>query len=130
VLESSAAGAGTFSVLFTKSFDHLRYSINTSRYPRIAAVIPLSECSPTFNIEKRISPGAPDCCGGSNYEGKSKLAVLLGEEIYGKIAGKVIVDFGCGEGDDAIEMAERGARRVIGIDIREDVLQKAKEKAA
>jgi 2-polyprenyl-3-methyl-5-hydroxy-6-metoxy-1,4-benzoquinol methylase len=82
-----------------------------------------------YRILKRISPGAPDCCGGSNYEGKSKLAVLLGEEIYGKIAGKVIVDFGCGEGDDAIEMAERGARRVIGIDIREDVLQKAKEKA-
>jgi 2-polyprenyl-3-methyl-5-hydroxy-6-metoxy-1,4-benzoquinol methylase len=82
-----------------------------------------------YRILKRISPGAPDCCSGSNYEGKSKLAVLLGEEIYSKIAGKVIIDFGCGEGDDAIEMVERGARRVIGIDIREDILQKAKEKA-
>jgi 2-polyprenyl-3-methyl-5-hydroxy-6-metoxy-1,4-benzoquinol methylase len=82
-----------------------------------------------YRILKRISPGAPDCCSGSKYEGKSKLAVLLGEEIYSKIAGKVIIDFGCGEGDDAIEMVERGARRVIGIDIREDILQKAKEKA-
>ncbi len=82
-----------------------------------------------YRILKRISPGAPDCCRGSNYKGKSKLAVLLGDEIFSKIAGKVIIDFGCGEGDDAIEMAGRGAKRVIGIDIREDILQIAKQKA-
>ena len=80
-------------------------------------------------ILKRISPGAPDCCSGSVYEGKSKLAVLMGEEFFTKIAGKVIIDFGCGEGADAIEMALRGAKRVIGIDIREDLLQAAGQKA-
>ena len=82
-----------------------------------------------YRILKRISPGAPDCCSGAIYEGKSKLAALMGDEIFDKIAGKVIIDFGCGEGADAVEMAVRGAKRVIGIDIREDVLQASRQKA-
>jgi SAM-dependent methyltransferase len=55
--------------------------------------------------------------------------VQLGDEIFTRIAGKVVIDFGCGEGADAVEMAERGARRVIGIDNREEVLQAARQKA-
>src|SRR5580700_12147094 len=82
-----------------------------------------------YRILKRISPGAPDCCSGGIYEGKSKLAVLMGDEFFPKIAGKVVIDFGCGEGADAVEMAGRGAKRVIGIDIREDVLEAARQKA-
>jgi SAM-dependent methyltransferase len=82
-----------------------------------------------YRILKRISPAAPDCCSGSIYKGKSKLAVLMGDDIFNTIAGKVIIDFGCGEGAEAMEMAARGAKRVIGIDIREDLLQLARQKA-
>ena len=82
-----------------------------------------------YGILKRISPGAPDCCSGAVYTGKSKLAIQMGEEIFTRIAEKVVIDFGCGEGTDAIEMAGRGAKRVIGIDIREEVLQAARQKA-
>src|SRR6185369_14086358 len=82
-----------------------------------------------FQILKRISPGAPDCCSGSTYEGKSKLATLMGEDIFRQIAGKVIIDFGCGEGVEAVEMALHGAKRVIGIDIRQDSLELARERA-
>ena len=82
-----------------------------------------------YRILKRISPGAPACCSGSVYQGKSKLAVQLGNDIFTRIAGKVVVDFGCGEGSDAVELAGKGAKRVIGIDIREDVLQTARQKA-
>ena len=82
-----------------------------------------------YRILKTISPGEPDCCSGSAYEGKSKLAILLGDKFVGKIIGKTVVDFGCGEGADAVEMVQKGAKRVIGVDIREDVLQKAREKA-
>src|SRR5208283_2003369 len=42
---------------------------------------------------------------------------------------KTVVDFGCGEGADAIEMAQKGAKRVIGIDIREEILRTARQKA-
>ena len=80
-------------------------------------------------ILKTISPGVPDHPASSIYEGKSKLTVLMGDEFFAKIAGKTIIDFGCGEGADAVEIAERGARRVIGIDVREDVLETARQKA-
>ena len=82
-----------------------------------------------YRILKRISPGSPDCCTGRVYEGKSKLAILFGDEFFSKIPGKTIIDFGCGEGVEAVEMAQRGAKRVIGIDIREDLLQTARQKA-
>jgi SAM-dependent methyltransferase len=80
-------------------------------------------------ILKRISPGEPNCCSGGAYQGKSKLEVLMGKEFLSRIPGKTIIDFGCGEGADAIEMAGRGARKVIGIDTREEVLQSARERA-
>ena len=82
-----------------------------------------------YRILRKISPGAPDNCSGGAYRGKSKLEVLMGKEFFARIPGKTVIDFGCGEGADAVEMAERGARKVIGIDIREDVLQSARERA-
>jgi SAM-dependent methyltransferase len=82
-----------------------------------------------YRILKRISPGAPSCCSGSVYEGKSKLAIQMGDDFFAKIAGKVVIDFGCGEGVDAVEMASRGAKRVIGVDMREDVLKVGEQKA-
>jgi len=82
-----------------------------------------------YRILKRISPGAPGCCGGSVYQNKSKLAAQMGDDIFTRIAGKVVVDFGCGEGSDAVELAGKGAKRVIGIDIREEVLKTARQKA-
>jgi SAM-dependent methyltransferase len=82
-----------------------------------------------YRILKRISPGNPDIYGTSFYEGKSKIGVLMGDGFFDKIAGKVVIDFGCGEGDAAIEMAGKGAKKVVGIDIQEDVLEKARQKA-
>jgi len=53
----------------------------------------------------------------------------MGDDFFTKIARKRVIDFGCGEGAEAVEMARKGAERVIGIDIREDVLEIAKQKA-
>jgi SAM-dependent methyltransferase len=80
-------------------------------------------------ILKWISPVAPRTCGPNVYEGKSKLSVLMGDGFFDRIAGKVVIDFGCGEGTEAVEMAQKGARRVIGIDVREQVLQAGRQKA-
>ncbi len=78
-----------------------------------------------YRILRRISPHAPDCCSGRAYEGKSKLAILLGGDFFTQIKDKVVIDFGCGEGADAVEMASKGAKGVIGLEIREDFLQTA-----
>jgi SAM-dependent methyltransferase len=53
----------------------------------------------------------------------------MGDEFFTKIAGKVVIDFGCGEGAEAVEMAGGGAKQVIGIDIREDLLKAARQRA-
>ncbi len=83
-----------------------------------------------YRVLKKISPGAPDCCSGRAYEGKSKLAALMGSEFLDQINGKTIIDFGCGEGTEAVEMAQNGAKRVIGIDVREDLLERATRNAS
>jgi len=81
-----------------------------------------------YRMLKRIAPRSRASCDDSVYEGKSKLT-LLGTELLRKIAGKTVIDFGCGEGREAIEIAQRGAKRVIGIDIRDDILEIARKRA-
>src|SRR5438128_2412702 len=68
-------------------------------------------------------------CDGSAYQDVSKLEHLLGPQIWSDLAGKHVIDFGCGEGAEAIQVAQRGARRVIGLDIRECILNVAREAA-
>lgn len=80
-----------------------------------------------YRILKSLYPQSPDLLAESG--GKSKLH-LLGDKFLCKIPGKTIIDFGCGCGNEAIEMAQRGANRVIGIDIREDHLETARGAAA
>src|SRR5204862_4599108 len=66
---------------------------------------------------------------GSAYAGASKLEVLLGHEFFKEIQGKTVLDFGCGPGAEAIEMAQRGARRVLGVDIRQSFLETTRARA-
>lgn len=82
-----------------------------------------------FRILKAIWPGNPGSSSTNGSAGRSKLDILFGQEYLGRIAGKTIIDFGCGEGLEAIEMAQKGARRVTGMDIREDILQIARQRA-
>lgn len=76
--------------------------------------------------------GNPDTngyCDGSAYRGRSKLEVLFGPAIWRAVQGKEVVDFGCGEGRDAIEMLQHGARHVVGVDILERSLDRARQAA-
>jgi SAM-dependent methyltransferase len=84
-----------------------------------------------YKLLKRLTAGKPTegPCSGSAYANKSKLLTLLGPDLPQKIAGKTVVDFGCGEGHEAIELAALGARRVIGIDIQPNMLSAARKNA-
>jgi len=73
--------------------------------------------------------GETGYCDGSVYVGRSKLEILFGPQIWSELADKVVLDFGCGTGEQAIEIAERGARKVIGLDIRASVLEQARKSA-
>lgn len=82
------------------------------------------------HLLNRISPGEPAwCSSGCAYADKSKLQALLGDEFLKQVRGKTVLDFGCGEGAEAIDLARFGARRVIGLDIRDDLLNTATERA-
>jgi SAM-dependent methyltransferase len=83
-----------------------------------------------YHLLKKISKdGKTGYMDGSAYATRSKIESLLGPDFWREIKDKVIVDFGCGSGSDAIEMVQRGARKVIGIDIQERFLAMARERA-
>jgi 2-polyprenyl-3-methyl-5-hydroxy-6-metoxy-1,4-benzoquinol methylase len=83
-----------------------------------------------YHLLKKISKdGKTGYMDGSAYATRSKLETLLGADFWREIKDKVIVDFGCGSGSDAIEMVQRGARKVFGVDIQERFLAMAREHA-
>jgi SAM-dependent methyltransferase len=64
--------------------------------------------------------GAVERCDiATAYIGRSKLEVLLGPRIWEQTRDKDVLDFGCGPGGEAVEIAEHGARHVIGVDLRQ-----------
>lgn len=72
-----------------------------------------------------LSDGTP-----AAYANKSKLEVLLGPTVWDEVRGREVLDFGCGPGIEAVDIAERGARHVVGLDIREKWLMQARARAA
>ena len=75
--------------------------------------------------------GAVERCDiATAYIGRSKLEVLLGPQIWNETRDKDVLDFGCGPGLEAVEIAEHGARHVIGIDLRQKWLDLGVEHAA
>lgn len=82
-----------------------------------------------YHILRVIAPGEPARMNGAAYAGRSKAEVLLGDEIWRQVRDKIVIDFGCGPGADAIEIAQRGARHVYGIDILDRWLELARAEA-
>jgi ubiquinone/menaquinone biosynthesis C-methylase UbiE len=66
----------------------------------------------------------------AGYSGAGKIDALFGPEFWPQIKGKTVIDFGCGHGDEAIEIARRGAARSIGLEMMERYLQIGRENLA
>jgi len=62
----------------------------------------------------------------SESRNHSKIEVLFNSGIWVELLGKTVIDFGCGTGTEAIAIAKRGAKEVIGIDIRQNCLDIAR----
>ncbi len=77
------------------------------------------------------APGR-DRCSGEAYRRRGKLEVLLGPGVWRELEGRTVLDFGCGTGADAVEIARRGARKVIGLELgtRKHLLEIARRSAA
>jgi SAM-dependent methyltransferase len=61
--------------------------------------------------------------------GISKLKTYFGPDIFDDMKGKSVLDFGCGAGSNALEMAAAGCQQVIGLDIQEPLLELARRSA-
>jgi len=88
---------------------------------------------------------AGDHCEGENIEGSDEYATHFSNMkfysitqssfayrdslLYENIVGAVALDYCCGNGEVAIEMAKRGAKKVVGIDISAVAISNAKELA-
>ena len=64
------------------------------------------------------------------YAGRSKLEALFGPQIWTHVQRKTVLDLGCGHGTEAVEMAERGARLVFGVEVEECCLDMARQLAS
>jgi SAM-dependent methyltransferase len=84
-----------------------------------------------YRLLRAIAASEPGTMDGSAYVGKSKVSFLLGESLIAQLtAATTVVDFGCGYGEDAIELVRRGCKRVVGVDIQEERLAGARVNAA
>ncbi len=88
---------------------------------------------PAYWFLKTCYPGGANVpmSSGNAYAERSqdKLSVLFGPSVYDEMRDRVVLDFGCGLGEQAVELARRGCKRVIGIDILERYLREARELA-
>lgn len=84
-----------------------------------------------YEILKRVGgcPPRRNPCSGEAYTNRSKLEALLGDDVWRQLQGRTVLDFGCGTGAEVVEMAQHGVPRVIGLDLRESVLAKARHRA-
>jgi len=83
-----------------------------------------------YRILRVIAPREPAYMAGTAYAGRSKGEALLGAGVWQEITGKTVIDFGCGTGAETIELAQRGALYVCGIDINDRYLDEARASAA
>jgi 2-polyprenyl-3-methyl-5-hydroxy-6-metoxy-1,4-benzoquinol methylase len=81
-----------------------------------------------YELLRRIRPTDPPYLAASAYEGRSKLDALFGH-VIGDISGQTVVDFGCGDGLEAVDLARRGAKKVYGIDTNAACLEMARWQA-
>lgn len=81
-------------------------------------------------LKAMANPGRVEARGHETYKGRSKVESLLGNDVWREIAGKTVIDFGCGSGEQSVEMALHGASYVVGIDIQERLLERGRRLAA
>src|SRR5215467_227869 len=82
-----------------------------------------------YRVLRTIAPVERDRLNGRSYSGRSKIEANFGYDIWNEIQDKTVIDFGCGNGIEAIELAAHGARQVYGIDILEQRLEVARAAA-
>lgn len=65
-----------------------------------------------------------------HYDNTSEdLKFLFGDDLDDQVRDKVVIDYGCGIGNETVQIAKWGARKVIGIDIQDRFLKSGRRLA-
>lgn len=76
-----------------------------------------------------IPPSREEASITKEESGAAKLEADLGKDVWGYIKDQVVLDFGCGIGQEAMAAALHGAKRVFGLEIRDDFVDAARHEA-
>ncbi|QDT06276.1 Demethylrebeccamycin-D-glucose O-methyltransferase [Rubripirellula lacrimiformis] len=86
----------------------------------------------SYHFLRRCFPGKRQVSNsrGAHLTGyPERLKNIIGDRRWQSLKSQMVVDFGCGHGDGAIHLASEGFTNVAGIDIRECVLDDARQRA-
>ncbi len=81
-----------------------------------------------YRLLKYLAPDGPSRVRSAAYAGRSKLRLLLGDALVDTLRGQRVLDFGCGLGDESLELADIAAH-VYGLDILPRYVVEAQRKA-
>lgn len=73
------------------------------------------------------APMPPSGSGADNVD--TPLEKCFGPAVFDQVRGKTVLDFGCGTGLQAVEVARAGAGQVFGLDIQQRLIDAATRRA-
>lgn len=83
-----------------------------------------------YRILRRIAPASPRESMGQSKTGWRKLHTMLGPQALEHLARcETVIDFGCGRGEETVELAKLGCKKVIGLDIQPHFLAQGRTAA-
>jgi ubiquinone/menaquinone biosynthesis C-methylase UbiE len=84
-----------------------------------------------FVLHKLTERIGPEKYNYTNNDPKicSKLEQFFGPSVLTRFRDRIVLDFGCGRGADAVAAALGGSKRVIGLDVNDTYLQEARDLA-
>lgn len=83
-----------------------------------------------YRVLRFIAPRSQSSSGSIGTEAlDTKTELFFGDTFFKDVVGKTVIDFGCGRGNQSVEIALKGAAKVIGIDILEQRLEVGKQAA-
>lgn len=85
--------------------------------------------TPGYRLLRAIAPGGGGTVEEPSHAGSADLSRCFGEGFLASLRGKTVIDFGCGPGVQAVEMARHGAARVVGLEIQPRSIAAAQARA-
>lgn len=65
-----------------------------------------------------------------NPEASTPYALEFAYHLLGDVSGKIVLDYGCGAGENSVLVASHGAEKVIGVDISPELIELGEKRLA